>query len=154
MHFNLTEILPQRPLLLGREILIPEEHHTPLGNQQRKLILLLVGEVLKLEPDDLRPDMPGEMDDLLRRPKEGPFLRIRAFSWVEMRPLLVADPVHVVEVEWPGGLVGIALGEVDAGFFETVSGGGGEVQVRGRLGGLDDVHDAGVDGGGGHVEYI
>lgn len=71
MDFHLPKMLSQFSLLLGTNVLVAEENHTPLRNQQGKLVSLLTGEVFELEPLDLRPDVRSQVSDFGRGRQEG-----------------------------------------------------------------------------------
>lgn len=145
MNLDLTEPLPQRPLLLRGEVLVPEEDDAPLGDEQGELVLLRVGEVLELEALDLGADVRREVRHLGRGPEEGLLVLVGARARVDVGPLLVADLVDVVEVERPRGPVGVAVAQVDAGLLEP--GGGRLGEAERVLDGLGDVDDLGDDGG-------
>lgn len=70
MNFNFTKVLPKFLLLLRRQLLIPQKHHTPLRNQQRQLILLHIRQILQLQSLNLGPDIRRQVRDFGRRRKQ------------------------------------------------------------------------------------
>lgn len=65
VDFNLTKPLSQFLLLLGRDVLVAEEDHTPLRNEKTQFILLLVCEILELQPNNLSSNVPCKRDNFL-----------------------------------------------------------------------------------------
>lgn len=63
MDFDLTVPLSELLLLLWGDVLVPEEHDTPLRNQQTKLVFLLVREILELKTNNLRADVCSQVND-------------------------------------------------------------------------------------------
>ena len=51
-------------LLLRREVLVPEEDDAPLGDEQRQLVLLLVGQLPEIDAMDLSSDGRRQVLDL------------------------------------------------------------------------------------------
>lgn len=138
MNFNFTKVLAQLFLLLWREILVSEKHHTAFRNQESQLISLLVCQVFELQPDNLGSNMAGQVYDFFGRAQERLLLWVGASSGVDIFPGLAADFIHVVEVQRLGWVVGIAVGKVDAGFGVSLAGGLRDVQAMVVLLRLDD----------------
>jgi hypothetical protein len=65
-----------------------KEVKTHLGNKQCQLVLLLRRQVTKLHANELRPDRPSQVVDLLRRRKERLLLGIRESRAVRLRSAL------------------------------------------------------------------
>lgn len=149
MNLNLAEMFSKAQLCLRREILIPEEDDTPLGDEQRKLVPLLVIKILELDALDLGPDVGGQVRHLGRRREERLLLLVSPGAGVVMRALHIADLIDIVEVEGPRGPVGVSVAEVDAGLLEP--GGCHLGEPKGVLFGLDIVNDFGDDRGWSHV---
>jgi hypothetical protein len=105
VDLNLTKILPQLKLLLRTQILITEEHDAALGDQQRELVSLLVGQVFELQADDLGADVRGQVLDFCGGGEEGGFVLVGARAGVDVFSVLVADGVDVLEEEGDGGAV-------------------------------------------------
>jgi hypothetical protein len=63
-------VLAEVELLLRAETLIPEEDYASLGEEEGKLVFLLVGEVLELQTNDLDTDMRAEIFHIRRRRTE------------------------------------------------------------------------------------
>lgn len=99
MNLNFTEILAQLQLFLRAQILVAEEHHTPLRNEQRKLIALQVGEIFELQADNLRADMRGEVFHFFGGGKQSGLFGISAGAGVDVFAVFVADGIDVLEVE-------------------------------------------------------
>ena len=105
VDLDFTEILSELELLLRAEVLVPEEHHAALGDQQREFVSLLVGQVFELQADDLGADMCGEVLDLFGGGEEGGFVLVGAGAGVDVFSIFVADGVDVLEVERDGWAV-------------------------------------------------
>lgn len=99
MNLNFTEILAQLQLFLRAQILVAEEHHTPLRNEQRKLISLLVCEILELQANDFRANVCREVFDFFGGGEQSGLLGISAGAGVDVFAVFVADGVDVLEVE-------------------------------------------------------
>jgi hypothetical protein len=73
------------------EILVPEDHNPTLGNEKRKLVLLLVAQLGKLEAADLGADDRRQLRHL----------EVRVVLGQEVWLLLLGDQPPVVELKGP-----------------------------------------------------
>jgi hypothetical protein len=121
MNLNLTKILPKRFLLLWGNILVPEEDNASLCDEQTKLILLLICKVFELKADDLRANMPGEMDDFFCRREKRFLFGVSASAWIYMKAILVSDTVDIVEVKRARRSIRITIAQIDAPLFQASS---------------------------------
>lgn len=67
MDMQRSKIPPKFLLFLNPnvlKVLVPEDHHTPLGNEQRQLVLLEVVELRELQAADLGADDGRELGHL------------------------------------------------------------------------------------------
>lgn len=96
MDLDLAKPFAKLFLLLGRDILIPEEDHAAFSDQQAQLILLLVRQVFQLQSHDLRANVSGQVNDLFCCRQECLLFWVRAGAWVHMGPVMIADLVDVV----------------------------------------------------------
>lgn len=92
-------VLSKLQLLLGAQILIAEENNTPLGDEQCKLISLLVGEIFQLQTDDLCADVFRQVLDFLRGRKQGGLVGVGTGAGVDILAVFVADGVDVLKVK-------------------------------------------------------
>lgn len=102
VDFDFAVVLAQLELLLRAQILVAEEDNAPLGDQQRKLISLLVGKVFELEADNLGTDVCGQVLDFLRRREQSCFLFVGASARIDVFTVFVADGVDVLQEERAG----------------------------------------------------
>lgn len=100
VNLDFAEILAQLQLFLRAQILVAEEDHTPLRNEQRKLIALLASEVLELQADNLRANVSCEVFHFFGGGEQSSFLGISARAGVDVFAVFVADGVDVLEVKW------------------------------------------------------
>jgi len=149
MDLDLTKVLSQLLLLLGRDILVPEKDNAPLCNQQAQLIPLLVGKVLQLQAHDLRSNVPCEMDDLLRGREQGFLLWVSASRRVNMRAVVVADIVHIINKERTRRAIWVSSRKVNAISFQPYT--SGWWKGKSVLPGLSDVDYARIYGSRSHV---
>lgn len=105
VDLDFTKILSELELLLRAEVLVAEEHHAALGDQQREFVSLLVGQVFELQADDLGADVCGEVLDLFGGGEEGGFVLVGAGAGVDVFSIFVADGVDVLKVERDGWAV-------------------------------------------------
>ena len=63
MDLDFTVVLAQLFLLLWSNILVTEEYHAPLCNEECQFVSLLIGEILKLKTFNLSPDVAGQMSN-------------------------------------------------------------------------------------------
>lgn len=75
------------------EVLAPEHHDAPFGNQQRELVLLLVRQLGELEAGDLGADAGGQLRDL----------DVGVVQPEDMRLGFVGEETAVGELEGLGG---------------------------------------------------
>jgi hypothetical protein len=151
MNFNLAKILPKRFLLLWGNILIPEEDNASLCDEQTKLILLLICKVFELKTDDLRANMPGEMNDFFCSREKCFLFGISTSAWIYMGAILVSDIVDIVEVKRARRPIRITIAQVDARLFQASS-------CRFRKAESVflwhcNIYDAGVDGNRSHDDF-
>jgi hypothetical protein len=105
VDLDFTKILSQLKLLLRAEVLVTEEHDAALGDQQRELVSLLVGQVFELQADDFGADVRGQVLDFFGGGEEGGFVLVGARAGVDVFSVFVADGVDVLEEEGDGGAV-------------------------------------------------
>jgi len=105
VDLDFTKVLAELKLLLRAEVLVTEEHDAALGDQQREFVSLLVGQVFKLQADDLGADVCGEVLDFFGGGEEGGFILVGAGAGVDVFSVFVADGVDVLEVERDGWAV-------------------------------------------------
>lgn len=89
------------------------------------------------------------MDNFFDSRKKGFLLRISTTAGVDMRPVMVADIVHVINIQWARRAIRISSREVNAGLFQSFASGGWKGESV--LPGLDDVDDARINRSGCHV---
>ena len=152
MDLGLAKPRTQLLLLLGRHVLVPEENHAPLGNQQSQLVALHRGEVLELEPFDLGPDVGGQVRHLGGCRQEIPLGLVGSGTGIFVEAVLAADLVDVLQINGPGGPVQIAFGQVDACLEEPLARGLGEREVV--LSWLGSVNNGLVDRSGRHLGLV
>ena len=105
VDLDFTKILSELELLLRAEVLVAEEHHAALGDQQREFVSLLVGQVFELQADDLGADVCGEVLDFFGGGEEGGFVLVGAGAGIDVFSVFVADGVDILEVERDGWAV-------------------------------------------------
>lgn len=103
----------------------PEEDDASLSDQQRKLVALLVGQILELKALDFRANVAGEMRHF------GGSIQQRALALIGsgsagpsivMHPRFVANLKGVLKIEWTGRAVWIASRQIDAGLCQPLAG--------------------------------
>lgn len=99
MNFDFSEPLPKFFLLLRREVLIAEEYHAPLGDQQSQFVPLLRGEVFELKPFDFRPDVGSQIRHLLGRGEQILLGLVSPGSGVLMWALIVSYLVDILQIQ-------------------------------------------------------
>ncbi len=120
MDLNLAKVLAQLLLLLRRDVLVAEEDDAALGDQQRQLVALHVGQILELQAFDLSADVRGQMRHARRRPEQVLLAPVCPRARVHVRPLLGPDLVHVLDVQRPRRPVWVPMRQVDAGLGEPL----------------------------------
>lgn len=100
MDFDLSPVLAKLELVLRAQILIAEEHYTALSDEQRKLVLLFVVEIVELQANDLSADVGSQVLYFLCCAKKSFLLRVCASSCVCVLAVIVTNGVHVLKVEW------------------------------------------------------
>lgn len=116
MNLHFAIIPSQLKLLLRAQVLVAEEHDTPLSDQQGELVSLLVSEIFELETNDLGADVRCQVLDFLRSREQGSLLGVGASAGIDVFAVVVADGVDVLEVEGAGGPV---LPKVNAGMINV-----------------------------------
>ena len=66
VDLDFAVVVAKLELLLRTQILVAEEHYTALSDKKSKLISLLVGQVLELQPNDFSTDVCGKVLDFFR----------------------------------------------------------------------------------------
>ena len=61
MDLDFAIIFTKLLLLLGRNVLIPQKHNTPLSDEQGKLVSLVIRQVLQLDPFDLGANVRSQV---------------------------------------------------------------------------------------------
>jgi len=98
MDLHLAKMLSQLLLLLRREILISEENNGPLGNEQGQLVLLLIREVLQLQPHNLRANVAGQVDDLLGSTEQRALRLVRSGSGIYVWAIDISDLGGILKI--------------------------------------------------------
>lgn len=148
MNLGHAVVFTKIKLLLRRDVLVAEEDDAPLGDEQRELVLLLVREVLELQALDLGTDVRRQVRHLGGGREQGALGLFGPRAGILVLPFLVADLVHVLQVQRPRWSVRVTLREVHASLLEPVQRPVREAQRV--LDGRRHVHDGRVNGGWGH----
>ena len=119
VDFHLTIVFAKLQLRLRAQILVSEEHDAPLGDQQRQLVLLLVGQVLELQADDLCPDVRSQMNNFFGCREQSLFCWICTRPSIEVLAVIVTDVVDILQVQWLSRSVWVPSAQVNSGFLKS-----------------------------------
>lgn len=139
MDLNLSKVSSELLLLLGSQVLIAEEDDAPLRNEESKLISLLICQVLELKSLDLCANVRSEIGNLRGCCQKGLFLLISPGAWIYIGALLVANLVHIVQIQGPRRPVWISVTKINSGFLEA--GQRGLRQAQRVLDGFSNIND-------------
>lgn len=126
VNLGLAIPLAQLQLLLGGEVLVPEEDDAALGNQESQLVTLDIRQVLELQTLDLSANVDSQVRHLGRGRQKVLLGLVCARTGIYMLPLNIPDVVHILEVERATGVVRVALAEVNTTLGEALLGPFGE----------------------------
>lgn len=99
MDFDFAVIGTKLELLLWTEVLIAKEDHAAFGDEQGKLVSLLVCEVFQLEANNLGADVAGQVLDFFCSREEGFLGRVCSGASVNVLAAMVSYCVDVLQVK-------------------------------------------------------
>lgn len=126
MNLGSTKVFAELELGLRSEVLVSEEYHSALSNQERKLIFLLVTKLVKLKTDYLGTKVRGQVDNFFGGAKQCFLFLVSPGSGVLVLPSFLANVTGEFDSLGPDWVLWVTLGKVNTGLNQTLSSALGE----------------------------